>query len=82
MSRPHHLRDLDAAEILNFKRRMEDLDQQHARARSPEQRMRVEIKMRELREELARMEQLKKKVDAAAEEWWAETKRRLKEVLG
>lgn len=74
--------DLRPVTVLDFRRRMADLDAQHARARSPSARIRIEEKMRELRAELVKFETAEKALDEASAAWWKETKKRLEEVLG
>lgn len=74
--------DLRAPTVLDFKRRMAELDQDHARARSPAARMRIEEKMRELRAELTKFEKAEAALDVAARAWWKETMKQLEDVLG
>lgn len=64
--------DWVALEFLDAqKRRLADLDDDHKRATTPWQRREIEAKARDLRKEVARLDELKKKVDEAHKAWEA-----------
>lgn len=68
--------------LIAFKIRMAQLDIDHARARSPGARHRIEDKMRELRKELRNLEVLEAQLDWAARAWWKGVMKHLDEVIG
>jgi hypothetical protein len=72
---------MKAEDALDYERRLNDLDVEHKRARSPAQRKRVERKMRQLRDDLVKLKVLEARVDAAAKKWWADIEKRLVEAL-
>lgn len=69
-------------DILMFDRRMNDLDVEHARARSPAQRKRVERKMRQLREDLVKLKVAEATVDLAYRRWLVDIEKRFAAILG
>lgn len=74
--------DLLPENVLAYGMRMEELDRAHTRATNPAQRIRIEGKMRELRQDLVKLKVAEVKLNVAAEAWWKEIEDKLREAFG